>query len=91
MLDSGEVCACVQSISYSVNCKYFRYVLLEDKDGLSLNAELFRDETSKRCIVCGKAYQSSSNNAKYCGDCAVTVQRRQKAAHARKRRSGVEK
>ena len=29
LLDDGEGCACVQSISYSVNCKYFRRVLLD--------------------------------------------------------------
>jgi len=82
---------CVQSISFSVNCKYFRWVVLEDKDGQSLKSELFRDETTKRCGVCGKSFQSKSNNAKYCGDCAINVQRKQKAAHAKKRRSGVEK
>lgn len=91
LLDNGEGCVCVQSISYSVNCKYFRRVLLEDKDGKSLKAELFRDETSKRCFICGNAFQSKSNNAKYCRDCAENVQRKQKAAHARKRRSIVEK
>jgi len=82
---------CVQSISYSVNCKFFRRVLLEDREGLPLKAEIFKDDTTKRCAVCGKAFQSKSNNAKYCGDCANEVQKRQKAAHARKRRSGVEK
>ena len=91
LLDDGESCVCVQSISYSVNCKFFRRVLLEDKEGLSLKAEIFRDDTTKRCAICGRAFQSKSNNAKYCGDCAATVQRKQKAAHAQKRRSGVEK
>ena len=84
-------CICPQSISYSVNCKFFRRVLLEDKEGLSLKAEIFRDDTTKRCAVCGKAFQSKSNNAKYCADCAPTIQRKQKAAHIKKRRSGVEK
>ena len=91
LLDDGETCVCVQSISYSVNCKFFRRVLLEDKEGLSLKAEIFRDDTTKRCAVCGKAFQSNSNNAKYCKDCAANIQRKQKAVHARKRRSGVEK
>ena len=86
LLDDGEGCVCIQSISYSVNCKFFRRVLLEDKAGLLLKAELFRDDSTKRCAVCGGAFQSSSNNAKYCGDCAPIIQRRQKAAHARKRR-----
>ena len=91
LLDDGEGRVCVQSISYSVNCKFFRWVLLEDKEGQSLRAEIFKDDTVKRCAVYGKMFQSKSNNAKYCGDCAKGVQRRQKAEHARKRRSGVEK
>lgn len=91
LLDDGDEHVCVQSISYSVCCKFFRHILLEDKEGLSLKAELFRDKTTKRCTVCNKAFQSKSNNAKYCGDCATAVQRKQKAAYARKRRSKVEK
>jgi hypothetical protein len=91
ILDDGGKCVCVQSISYSVNCKYFRWVLLEDKAGQTLKAELFRDETTKRCIVCGKTYRSRSNNAKYCGNCAKTIHRKQKTASARKRRSDVDK
>jgi hypothetical protein len=91
LLDRGEKVICPQSISYSVNCKFFRRVLLEDRAGLSLKTELFRDDAAKKCVVCGAAFQSTSNNAKYCGDCAKVVQRRQKAAHARKRRARVEK
>ncbi len=91
LLDKGGGCACVQSISYTVLCKFFRHVLLEDKAGQALKAELFRDETTKRCAVCGKAFQSKSNNAKYCVNCAKDVQRKQKAAHIRRKRSDVEK
>ena len=90
-LDRGEEVTCPQSISYSVCCKMFRHVLLEDKEGQALKAEIFRDDTLKHCAVCGKTFASSSNNAKYCEMCAKTVLRKQKAAHARKRRSGVEK
>ena len=91
LLDDGDPCACVQSISYSVNCKFFRHVLLEDKKGQPLKAEIFRDVTTKRCEVCGKAFQSHSNNAKYCDGCAPAVHRKQKNVCARKRRSGVDK
>ncbi len=90
-LQLGGGDACVQNISISVNCKFFRHVLLEDAQGLSLKAEIFRDGTTKRCAVCGKAYQSKSNNAKYCGDCKLKVKQKQKAAHMRKQRSCVEK
>jgi len=91
LLDDGDECVCAQSISYSVNCKFFRHVVLEDKRGHSLKAEILRDDTTKRCTVCRKTFQSSSNNAKYCSACAEDVQRKQKAQHARKRRSRVEK
>ena len=91
LLDDGDEHVCPQSISYSVNCKFFRHVLLEDKQGQSLKAEVFRDDATKRCSVCGKAFQSTSNNAKYCENCAKDVQRKQKAEHARRRRSDVEK
>jgi len=87
LLDS----ACCQCISYSVNCKLFRWVLLEDIDGLKLKSEIFRDDSIKRCTICDKAFQSKSNSVKYCPDCAKNVQRKQKAAYARKRRSIVEK
>ena len=92
LLDRGEPCVCPQSISYSVNCKFFRHVLLEDKEGLALKAEIFRDETTNQCAICGSAFQSKSNNAKYCRDCAENIQRKQKAVHIRKKRtSKVEK
>ena len=91
LLDDGDECVCVQSISYSVNCKFFRHVVLEDKHGQSLKAEILRDDTTKCCTVCHKTFQSSSNNAKYCTACAEDVLRKQKAKYARKRRSRVEK
>ena len=91
LLDRGEEVTCPQSISYSVNCKFFRHVLLEDKAGLSLKSEIFRDDATKRCAVCGKAFQSKSNSAKYCVVCAPDVHRKQKAISARKRRSRVDK
>ena len=91
LLSRERKCVCVQSISYSVNCIFFRRVVLEDKDGQALKAEIFRNRTAKKCLICEGAFESTSNNAKYCEGCASNVQRRQKAYHARKRRSDVEK
>ncbi len=89
LLDDGEKVTCPQIISYSVLCKWFRQAVLpQDK---ALEAVIMGSDTLKRCEVCGKAFSSASNNAKYCGRCAKAVQRRQKAEHARKRRAGVEK
>ena len=90
-LDRGEAVACVQSISYSVNCKFFRHIVLESKEGATLKAELFQKDALRRCAVCKAAFSASSNSAKYCKKCAADVQRKQKAAYARKRRASVEK
>lgn len=86
-LDDGEECVCPQTISYSVLCKWFRSAVLPaDK---ALYTEVMQPHDIRRCAVCSKAFSSTSNNAKYCEGCAKTVQRRQKAVYARKRRSGV--
>ena len=66
-------------------------VLLKDEAGRGLEAEVFRQAAGRRCAVCGRAFSSASNNAKYCPACRAAVQRRQKADYARKRRAGVEK
>ena len=88
-LDDGEEHTCPQSISYSVNCKWFRWwVLPQDKP---LEAEIFHSGDIKRCAVCGAAFIPKSNRAKYCEKCAGEVHRKQKAASERKRRSDVDK
>ena len=75
-LDDGEECICVQSISYSLLCKWFRIAVLP---------LLFREDM-KRCAVCGQPFLPGSNRAKYCRPCAAKVHRKQKNASDRKRR-----
>ena len=87
LLDDGEECVCPQTISYSVCCKFFRHVLLKDKEGKGLEAEVFQCDALKHCELCGKAFSSPSYRAKYCEGCKAKVQRRQKAEHARKKRA----
>lgn len=86
-LDRGEEVTCPQSISYSVCCKFFRHVLLKDKEGKGLEAAVFQHDALKHCERCGKAFSSPSNRAKYCEGCKTAVQRRRKAEHARKKRA----
>lgn len=62
-LDKGEKIPCPQSISYSVCCKFFRNVILEDKEGEKLKAEVFKDMALKHCSRCGRAFYSNSNRA----------------------------
>ena len=84
LLDNGEECVCVQSISYSLLCKWFRYAVLPLDKPLETEL-LFRDEL-KRCVICGQPFLPGSNRAKYCKLCAKKVHRRQKTDSDKKRR-----
>ncbi len=85
LLDDGEECVCVQSISYSVCCAWFRHAVLPlDKP---LEAEIFHKGDVKRCAVCGAVFVPGSNRAKYCEACAKEIHRKQKNASGRKRRN----
>lgn len=84
-------CPCPQILTNSVCCKYFRHVLLKDKQGQSLEADLFRDNTTKQCTVCGKAFKATGNRAKYCTDCAKKVHRKQKTESEQNKRWNVDK
>ena len=76
-------CVCVQSISYSLICKWFRAVVLPLDTGLCA-ALLYRDQM-KSCVICGGSFVPKSNRAKYCPDCAVVARRRKEAERQRKR------
>ena len=83
-LDDGEGCVCVQTISYSLLCKYFRRAVLPtDK---VLYADIYRQRT-RLCDRCGKPFAPSSNRQKYCPECGRSIRRKQKADSARRRRS----
>ena len=53
LLDDGEPCVCVQSISLSLMCRWFRVAVLP-LDG-ELAAALLYKGSRKRCAVCGAA------------------------------------
>ena len=80
-LDDGEPCVCVQSISYSVLCKWFRNAVLPAD--CELYAEVMRNRPEKSCLVCGKPIFSTSNRAKYCPSCAKRERRKQDAKRKR--------
>lgn len=86
LLDDGwEPCVCVQSISQSLVCKYFRAVVLPLNR--ELETALLYKRDSKRCCLCGALFWPHSNRGKYCPDCAVIVHRQQKAESERRRRA----
>ncbi len=54
----------VQSISYSLLCRWFRAAVLPLDE--SLEADLLHQKAQKRCTVCGQPFLPGSNRAKYC-------------------------
>ena len=80
-------CVCVQSISYSLLCRWFRAAVLPlDK---SLYAVLLHREGMKRCVLCGGWYVPKSNRAKYCTNCAEQERRRKTRERVRRYRAGM--
>lgn len=84
LLDDGEPCVCVQSISYSLMCRWFRVAVLP-LDGELAAALLYRG-SRKRCAVCGAASVPKSNRGKYCPGCAGCMKKRKAAERKRKQR-----
>ena len=82
-LDDGEPCVCVQRISNSLLCRWFRAAVLPlDRE---LHTALLHRGGAKRCVECGALFVPGSNRAKYCADCAKRVRRRKEAERQRKR------
>ena len=87
-LDDGDGCACVQSISYSLLCRWFRDAVLPlDPE---LEEELLRAGRTKACVRCGARYVPTGRNTKYCPRCAKRVRREKKTEAERKRRTPVD-
>ena len=86
LLDDGEPCVCVQAISYSLLCRYFREAVLPADRQLYGEITREREIDLKRCAVCKSAFAAGSNRAKYCPACAGKIRRRQKAESERNRR-----
>ena len=84
-LDDGEECVCVQSISHSLLCRWFRAAVLPlDRE---LETALFHRLDAKRCAVCGALFTPGSNRAKYCPECAGRMKRIKAAQRKRKQRA----
>ena len=64
-LDEGEGCVCVQSISYSLLCRYFKEAVLPADAELCAAIGQGADEL-KRCRSCGKPFQPEAT-----GPCIV--------------------
>ncbi len=86
-LDDGETCVCVQSISYSLLCKWFRAAVLP-LDG-TMYAEVMERGNAKRCAGCGELFTPPKHNSLYCSGCAAKRARQSKREWARRKRGYV--
>ena len=86
LLDDGETCVCVQAISYSLLCRYFREAVLPADRQLYAEITRAKEIEMKRCAVCKSPFAAAGNRAKYCPTCAAKIRRRQKAESERNRR-----
>lgn len=85
LLDDGDPCVCVQSISYSLLCRWFLAAVLPADRELYAEVMEGRDNL-RRCRECGQAFASESKNALYCKPCANRRTRRKKREWAQKNR-----
>lgn len=83
-LDNGEPCVCVQSISYSLLCKYFRSAVLPAEP--LLEAAILGTRFEK-CVSCGVPIIKKGNRKKYCEKCAQRAYKAQQAEYARRKRA----
>lgn len=89
LLDNGEVLQCPQILTQALMCRYCRNVLLEDRDGKALKAEIMGGDHEKVCAVCGQHFRAVSNRAKYCAKCSKKMARERAAERKRKQRNRV--
>ncbi len=69
LLDNGEPCVCVQSISYSLLCRWFIAAVLP-LDG-KLEAALLHRADRKTLYRVRRVFSPKSNRGKYCPDCTA--------------------
>ena len=83
-LDEGDGCVCVQMISLSLICKYFRNAVLPAEP--LLEADILGTRFEK-CVSCGAPIIKNGNRKKYCEKCAQRAYKKQQAEYARRKRA----
>lgn len=88
LLDDGEPCVCVQSISkYGIYCNYFKNAVLPVDEGL--HAEIMKPTGGKRCVLCRQEFASRAKNQRYCPACAAKQKRLKAAERQRRKRASA--
>lgn len=84
LLDDGEPCVCVQSISYSLCCNYFKVAVLPTEP--MLEAEILDPKHISYCKDCKRQFVKKRYNQLFCENCAKLRYKKQQAEYARKKR-----
>ena len=88
LLDDGEPCVCVQSISkYGIYCNYFKNAVLPADE--RLYAEIMKPSGSKRCVLCRGEFAPRAKNQRYCTTCAAKQKRLKAAERQRRKRASA--
>ena len=83
LLDDGEPCVCVQSISkYGIYCNYFKNAVLPVDEEL-------HTEIMKPTVLCRQAFASRAKNQRYCPACAAKQKRLKAAERQRRKRASA--
>ena len=84
LLDDGEPCVCVQSISYSLCCNYFRAAVLPTEP--LLEAKILTPDKISYCKDCKLPFAKRRYNQLFCEKCAKLRYKRQQADYAQRKR-----
>ena len=75
---------CTQEISCHVWCRWFQDLLLPLDP--ALGADIFRNQTLRKCSKCGVRFIPASPRGKYCPRCSLIVRREKNARYKRESR-----
>ena len=72
---TGDGCVCVQWISYSLLCKWFRECVLPLDEKLQLALGLAK--SIRKCKMCGRDFSPKTKRTWYCSECMPFIRRQQ--------------
>ena len=81
---TDDGCVCVQWISYSLLCKWFRECVLPLDEKLQLALGLTKN--IRKCKMCGRDFQPKSNRSLYCPVCSGINRKKENSGAAQRYR-----
>lgn len=84
---TGDGCVCVQWISYSLLCRWFRECVLPLDEKLQLALGLAKN--IRKCKMCGREFQPKSNRSLYCPVCSRINRKKENSGAAQRYRNRI--